>query len=492
MAGVDLVSQLRQRLNDERVGRIAFRLQCNDSNASECLIQLSSAGVLTTSVIRAREATSLTVDLTDPAFNTVRKLYEHLATKKGYVVQAERDMENERPAIDLRIVGSLSCLGIAVPFRHHIFSDQELENLLSQACRRHNVSYTPATVPPQEEEFVLMLAQAQANRTLASDAAKRAGMEFTVDQLLGLANSQEKAYNEDVKRQHRVLPVARPMDEATYDRGEVVTTQSYRRSNRTGWQAPISAALYPVAPILSAEEHHIEDVKVTLSWTRNRDNSFYAYELWRDTRPNIERPSDVQLVTDVPAVLHDSVKRPYTAKLVFRSTGPHSSRAGVGTIAILSEQGGQTVVGFTDTGFTVENPNGLGPATAPPLEPDTVYYYKLFVINLNDEVVGSNEVTVKTLLQRPLFSSSNPEPAAPTSGPAGTVVTLRGTGFTANMKCTVGGKVVTPTFVNSTTVTIVIPAFANPNALNLRHDIVIEHETNGLIDVLANGFLLTT
>jgi hypothetical protein len=482
-----LVAQLRERLKDTRAGRCAFRLTCVDPLASDCLLDISSAGVLTTRVLRGREARSLTVDFYDPTTSTIRKVVEYLQQQSGYSVVCERDYEADRRSADLSI-NQLSCLGTAVAFKHYMFSDAELEQVVRHACTLHNISYTPATVPPAEHEFVLMLANAAALRTQATDASKRQGMDATVADLLAIAEQLELTYRESMRRQARALPVPVPMDQGDPGRGEVVSSSMYRRSLRNGWMSPIGATLPPIPVNLEVSAEDVGDTFVTVHWSKNLEQGFYAYELWRDTRPGVVRPPFVSTLADTPSVQHDIVKQQYTSKLCFKSSGPHNIRDHTGSVSVLTEQAGQTVCRFTDTGCTRDNPRELGVSTAPPLEPDTVYYYKLFVVGINDEVTPSNEVSVRTKRTRPMWSSS---PLSVVQGPAGTSVELRGTGFHTGMGVTFGGKPVTPVVASPTRATIVVPAFANPNAVSLRYDLVIFDAETGLIDVLSNGFMLT-
>ncbi len=488
----DLVAQLRRRLKDERVGRTAFRVSCTDTAATDCMLSIDRAGKFTTTPLNARVAAALSYDLIgDASVQTVRQLFEIINSKPGYTASLERDYEAGHPAADLQLISSASCLNNAVPLRHHIWSDDELEELVRRGAQRHNVRYTPSTVPVLEEVFVLALAEAEAYRDLAGDAAKRAGLDYTAEQLLELSNNLEVSYRADVARNARVLPVAKPLDEAEPGRGEIITSNSYRRNNRTGWMAPIGASLPPIAVELKVDEVDIEDTRITLRWTRNRDMQFYAYELWRDTRPNVQRPDNVILVTDVPTVEHDNLKKQYTSVLAMRSAGPHSIAERVGTIAILSEQGGQTLNAFTDTGYSASDPRGLGPATAPPLEPGATYYYKMFVVGLNDTITPSNEVCVTTKPQRPAFASTNS--ILPTSGAMGSTVTITGTGFVSGMIVTLNGKVCTGLVINSpTSASFVVPTFTNRNILNLRCTVVIQDPNTGLIDVLANGYMITS
>lgn len=489
---VSLVAQLRRRIKDDRVGRTAFRLACNDSNASECLLSLTESGRLTTTVINGRDAKALNVDLTDFRYDTIRKLVEYLKLQDGYECIPEQDYNPDHPSIDIKVMGSMDIQNEACPFAHHLFSDSELYEILKKACQRHNISYLPETTPENEYEFVLMLATAMVQRELARDAAKRKGLETSVTELLAAADAEERAYSGDVRRQQRVIPTPKFQEDDT-GTGDVVVGSVYRRSGRNGYNAPLASAMGPTVPVLEEPgTEDVEDVKVTLRWKRNHDLNFHGFELWRDTVPNVRRPPDRQLVTDPPQLLRLSTKLPYTAKLVYRAHGPNLARDRVG-FSTFSESSGQLVCQFVDTGLSQDRWPTDGAGAAPSLEPETTYYYRLFVQSLNGEWTASNTVAATTLAMRALMKS--PKPLSPDYGPSGTLVTVLGSGFTGLTSgsppggVTLGGKPVQSLIIVSDSVlTFVVPVFKNPNASVGRMDLVLVSPNTGLIDVYANAF----
>lgn len=486
-----LVAQLRRRIFDERVGRAALRFACVDEAATDCLIAITAAKHLTTNVLNGRTAKALDVDLRSQKLDTVKLLAEFLQAQPGYQVITEPDFEPGHPSADLEVVGSLSILGQAVPLKHHLFSDKELEEVLANAVRRHNLSYTIETVPLNEQVFVLMLAHVEVNRILAGDSARRRNIEMSVDKLLEVADSIEKSYLGDIQRQQRAVPVP-TFDEGDVGQGDVVVGNFSRRSPRNGFWAPMSSKGVLQAPeLFPFSPDDVEDTKITVHWKRNRDERFYAYELYRDTVPQVERPPSLVALPQGPETLRQSVKRPFTAKLVFRSFGSHSNKDNVGW-ATFVEQAGQLITDFVDIGTGDLPPSGArqvaGADTAPPIEPETTYYYRLYIITLNYEVAGSNVISAKTRTLRALmdpFTGSGP--LVPSSGAAGDIIALKGQRFHTGMTLTVGGKPVTLTILDTENATFPAPTFSNPAAANTLYDVVLT-STNGLKDVFAQGF----
>lgn len=476
-----LVAQLRRRVKDERVGRLSFRLACIDEAATDCLVAISAAGVLTTNAINSRVASNLSIDL---SAHTVKSLVETLQRSPGYQVVVEQDCEPDHPAEDLEVVGSMSILGEACAFKHHLFSDAELLEILDGACRRHNLNYTPETVPTTEYIFVCTLGHAEVLRRLASDSAKRRNLEQSAEQLLEIARDLEDSYARDTRRQQRVIPVAR-VDESELHQGDVTQGTISRRSLRSGFFAPMAdgGGLLSSAVLEEPDPSDVEDIKVTIRWKRNRDLHFYSYELWRDTQPDVRRPSS--LPPQAGKLLRDQVKQPYTAWLVFRSFSGNVNRDNIGW-ATFVEQSGQLITSFTDC---AQPPlwNADGGMPSPPLEPETDYYYRLFITSLNYETVGSNVVGVRTKSMRALLSAPPTLAISPAEGVTGTPITIRGTGFHQGMTVSLGGRPLTLAIGDAQTATSVVPAFYNPAAVGRLYDIVLK-SSNGLTDVLSQGF----
>lgn len=479
-----LVAQLRRRVMDERVSRVAFRLQCIDEAATDCLINITSRK-LQSNVLNGRVAEDLDIDLEATSTFSIKQLIEIINSTPGYRAVVESDIEPNHPADDLEIVGSMSIVGEAATLKHHIFSDDEMLEIIDNACRRHNVSYTPETVPHNEFIFVLMLGHAEVSRRLASDAAKRKNLQSSADQLLEVARDLETAYAADIRRQQRAIPVPK-LDENKVDQGDVVIGTFSRRSPRNGFMSPLSnEGLLTSSKLFEIEPEDIEDTKVVLRWDRNSDIRFYSYEIWRDTVPDVQRPETSGPNFAPSELLRLQFKRPFTSKLVFRSYGPHSRRDAVNS-ANFMYQAGQLATAFVDVGSgdqVGQTPDSV--IMAPPLEPDTVYYWRLYIIGMNYEVVPSNVVSAKTKSLRALFATQSA--ITPISGIAGSVFTVKGERFDSTVSFTLGGKTIVPTVLNTTTMTIVVPTFNSPASKGTRYDAVLQ-SASGLKDVIVQAF----
>jgi hypothetical protein len=172
--------------------------------------------------------------------------------------------------------------------------------------------------------------------------------------------------------------------------------------------------------------------------------------------------------------------------MVFRSFGAHSNRDNIGW-ATFVEQAGQLVTTFTDVGSKEPWPStapNQGAMMAPPIEPNTTYYYRMFIVSLNYEVVGSNVVFAHTLPLRAMLSES--APLTPLSAYAGDVITLAGLRFATGMTITIGGVPCPVTIASPTSATVVMPTFLNPLAVGVAYDVVLTSST-GLTDVYAQG-----
>jgi len=480
-----LVAQLRRRVMDERVSRVAFRLQCIDEAATDCLISITNRQ-LQSNVLNGRIAEDLAIDLEATSSFSVKQLIEAINDTPGYRAVAESDIEPNHPADDLEIVGSMSIVDEAATLKHHLFSDDEMLEIVDNACRRHNVSYTPETLPQNEFIFVLMLGHAEVSRRLASDAAKRRNLQSSADQLLEVARDLEVAYANDIRRQQRAIPVPK-LDENKVDQGDVVIGTFSRRSPRNGFMAPLSnEGLLTASKLLEIAPDDVEDTKVTLRWDRNSDIRFYSYELWRDTVPDVQRQDTYYRSNyHTSELLRLQFKHPSTSKLVYRSYGPYSSR----DASSYMYQAGQLATTFVDVGSGDQA--GQAPDSvimAPPLEPDTVYYWRLYIIGMNYEVVPSNVVSAKTKSLRALFAITTP--ITPILGLAGSTFTVKGERFDSTVGLTLGGKTIVPTVLNPTTMTAVVPTFNSPAAKGTRYDAVLS-SASGLKDVIVQAFQYT-
>lgn len=483
----DLLKQLRVRLSDDSYTRPAFTLYLQDSSATDANVEIRN-GRITTTVLNSNRPANINLNLSDFEYDTVGRLSDVIGASEGpfrsYKVVPDNQMDRDHPSSDLRTVGFGDLLDGGVRFSHRRFSDDELRQFLTQAIHRHNISYTLDTVPANESIFVLQLAHAEALRVLATNAVKRRGLDQTVGDILNLAAAYEQSYQQDVKRQQRPIPVAKIQDNKT-ERGDVVLGKAYRRSMRTGYQAPIGVQPAPEAPTLyEPGDMDCTDSTIRLQWRQSKDYDFYQYELWRDTDEQnlsrlkygnmIRRPSQGASVVDLQTLT--------TSKLVFQSFGANSNFDTV-SFSTFIEEFGQLINSFLD-GTT--NQGRVAFASPGPLEPETVYYYRLFVVDLNYKVVSSSTVRAKTKTLRPRLVTSS---LTPTSGPynAPTVVTMtRDTDsgpFTEGMRVKVGDKDADFTFLGDT-LTITVPPLSNPlNAVpDVKWDITL-YSVDGQRDI---------
>jgi len=466
-----LVTQLRARLSDDSHTRPAFKVFLDDTAATDASLEIRH-GRFTTNVVNARRNLSLNLDLSDFQYDTVGKLVARLQARTGYTVVPDDQMDADHPSVDLKVRGFGDLIEGGLDLAHRRFSDKELGELLTQAVHRHNVSYTLHTVPSNEHIFVLQLAHAEAIRVLATNAVKRRGLEQTVSDLLSLAESYEKAYRDDVKRQQRPIPVAKIKDDDTGS-GDILQGELFRRSARTGFNAPMGSNPPPEIPTLrDPRDEDVTDTTIRLTWRGNKEYDFYAYELWRDTdEQNLKRLRAGNMVRR-PSSGGSIVEREQytTSKLVFQSFGANSNFDTVG-FATFVEEFGQLIESFVD-GDTVSGRTSSNSPT--PLEPEQTYYYRLFVVDLNYKTVGSSIVRAKTKSLRARATQGSPIDIVSGSVAGGDTITLSGERFHTGMKVKLGDKFVgNLTIGGATSATFTTPALSNPDAVGKVYDLVI-------------------
>lgn len=478
-----LIRLLRARLSDDRPSRDAFQLFLDDSNATDATVEIRY-GVLSTVVFNSVRSEDLKLPLSNLKYRNVGLLLKHLNAQSGYrAVQAEQ-YDPDHPSEDLVLVGFGDLKRGGVTFRHRRFADAELRDLLRQGIARHNMSYSLETVPANEHQFVLDLAQCEALRMLATNAVKRRGLDATVDSLIDLADSYERSYKESVRRQQRAVPVPEIIDD-TVGEGDVVQGELYRRSARTGFVAPMAANLPPERPTLyEPKDEDITDITVKLTWRRARDYDFYAMELWRDTTEDVKR-TRTGIFSRNPSANTRNETILTTSKLVFQSFGASSNFDTAGFATFL-EEFGQLITSFVDG---LENQNNVqGRLQAPPMEPNTVYYYKLYFVDLNYEILDSMSVRVKTKDLRALADATTPFDVSEGPIAGGTAVTMTGVRFHEGMKVKIGDAFVNSlVVVNTTTATFTTPQKFNEQAINTWHDLVVISK-NGLEDIVYEAW----
>ncbi len=471
-----LITQLRQRLQDDRWTCPAFVITCLDKHASSCLLEVSNGNLRTTVLGGSSNAVDLVVNLTT-GYPTVGKLLDFLKSTypAQYNVQAMQAVVEGHATIDLELMTNVDIARQPATIRTHRFSDIELEMLLRHGCYRHNPTYTVESLPTNEEYFVLTLAHIEGLRMQATDATKRRGLESDVQSLIALADAYERGYQADIKRIGKGIGPVKPPDEDSLGAGDVVLGEVSRLSLRSGAMGPGRANVGPQPiKIFDIDPLDVTDFAIGVRWQRSRHDHPYTIELWRDTQPNVRRSSN-------PST------NPTTSVRVWDSRAHYTSRAvdSWGTVDAV----GELVTTFFD-GMIIPEASQPFPTEFPALEPGTAYYYRLYLCDVNGEYSKSEVVSASTKTSRALLSRAG-DALVPATGPraGATAITINGSGFVTGTTVTIGGKLATSiVIVSATQITAVTPAtsqFAEAN-----QDVVLQ-SPNGLKDVLLSGWTYT-
>lgn len=433
MGSVNLVQELRGRIKDSRGHVRAFGLSVSDPAAANAYLELRRGRFQV--MVLGGTAASVDFDLSNPLYDTAGKLTQVLRTIPGYVVDVDMDMDEEFSSISLGDKGPIDCKFNQVSLTHRLFSDVWLSDVLKRALLRHNPSMSLEILPDGEAELVLLLAHSELLKQMATDATKRKGMGMEVAELIKLAELLERNYREDRIRLARSIQSPREADSDKMREGDIVVGKMSRRL-RSGRMSAGNIA--PEQPVLNdVEPSDIEDTHVYLNWAKTSDTNFFRYEVWRDTVPGVQRGRGTSVFAGVCLASQD----------VNRDAMANSGGA----------YGG--------------------------LEPETTYFFRLYVYDRNGESTGSQVVSATTL---PLRVRLNPVyPPTPSGGPSGTVVTLTfhpdwGV-LTAAMTVQLGDKTVIPTITGPLTATFVVPLFFQKGMKDLR---VVS--PTGLMDVFKN------
>lgn len=506
-ARADLVTALRSRIADERPAVAAFSLTVKGT-CKGALLEIPN-GILTVTVEQGSGIKSISLDLNDPRYNTVGRLMNALSRITGYDVTPDVSYVPEHPSIDIRVDGLPDISGgTSYTFKHRVFSDTELMQILDTALQTHNPNYTSlASVPKSEHPYVLMKATAQAYRMVAADSAKRRGLDADAKTFLALATDMEEQYARDKKSMERVIPAPKA-DESKIGSGDAVQGTFVRRSLRAGYTSPYRDALPPTPPdLLDPADDDVEDVQVRLRWSQNREQSFSYYEVWRDTSPKVERSISGRLANSggngspqLPTTTQYS--RFSTAKQVLGVSG--GSRISPSFDGFFfwtaAELAGTSLVNATFIDGLIYNNPGQGniDILGEPLEPNTDYYYRVYAINWNGEVVPSRVLKVRTKSFRAKFTRTSTNvldlnSIAPQTGPlaGGTAITITGTGFVTGTDVQINGKscgsivVVSPTQITCTS-----PTFTNTAFVGKKLNVVLT-SPNGLQDMAMFAWAYT-
>jgi len=502
-----LINRLRSSLSDDKGSVAAFTLSVT-GECKSALLELTN-GFFSVTVARGNNVNSIRLDLSNPAYNTTGKLLRYISALKGYSVAKDEnfDTSEDFPSSGMVIDHGLQDIsnGSSCTVKHNIFSNEELRQVLEEAVSLHNPNYTINRVPVAEHPYVLQRARAIAYRILATDAAKRSGIEGEAKVFLGLAKDQEDQYNRDVKRQQRIIPSPK-IDESKIGSGDTIQGELFRPNLRTGYDAPYRSALPPESPVLlQPSDDDIEDTLIRLRWNQDRDSSFLYYELWRDTQSNVERSIagrlDSSSNTSAALPVQTQYEKATTAVQVMGLTGNRTSPVFDGFyMGTFAEQSSTGLVksSFID-GVVVNNPGAGSPSVlGAPLEPETDYYYRLYAINRNGEVQHSNVLHVRTKAIRALFARlsngalDTTNAISPTSGTiaGGTAVTITGTDFVEGIYLTIGGKRCTEVSRSSTQLVVTTPGMSNSSFADKALDLALYSPT-GLVDIVKGGYTYT-
>lgn len=465
-------------VQDDRYTLPAFSIQCTDTLATEAKLTIAD-GVLSTTVLNGSAgARELCLDLSDPEYASLGKLVQYLrGTFKDtqYRVYPDTDMESGHPSLDLEELSATDIGSAAYQMRTRRFASAELELILQQAVRRHNPGYTISSVPDTEASLVLQIARSEVLRVLASDAVKRRGLAEDAATLLALAESQEKAYQSDVRRLARVIQSPKADDDGIRE-GDALVGEMSRRSLRTGQLAGSAAGLPPKKPLLyDVAVGDAFDYAIRLRWRRSAEGLVYSQELWRDTQPNVRRTSNEEAA-------------PSTSICVWSTRyGTTRDYENAGMI------NGKLVSSYRD-GFQLPLLGQTVPEVVEgALAPETTYFYRLYMIQQSGEWSASDIVEATTKPARAEFSRDSGTPyLSVETGPraGGTSVTLKGSGFvSSNPSVTLGGApVVNLVVVDGATITFDTPVAAPRSPAQV--DVVLTSAT-GLFDMSKNGWSWT-
>lgn len=489
-----LVSDLRERIQDTRPAVKSFTLAVTSRvSGARALLR---TGFLSVIVEGGSGIQSIKWDLSDPSLNTAGRLLSALNAAPGYQATPGELFNPDVPSEELSAGGAYVEIGrvgssaataggtpttwgspAALQVSHRLFSDAALQRILEVAAREHNPHYTLAIVPPAEQGLVLTRAEAAVFRELAAWAARAKQLEMDAGVLLSQAQDRDRKYLTDVNgRLARTLPSAKA-DDNRLGTGDVTQGVILRAGLRSYGSVPYGSSLPANPPLLfEPADDDVEDTRVRVRWERSTEARFAFYELWRDTQANVERASPAE-----------------EGLAASSSVCVFGVRAAGGGPSF-----GTSADAFSATGrlasFVDEGPG----ASAPPLEPETEYYYRLFAFNRNGEATPSRVIRVRTKavrakLRRLADRSLDMSAVTPRTGPlaGGTSLTLLGTGFAQGVEVTLNGKTCAITLLEGTRIQCVTPGFTNTELVDKPLDLVIA-SPNGLREIVKGIWRYTT
>jgi len=445
-----MLSDFRNAVGDQSRSRPAIILELKDDvgrrSDTVTVTVLDNVLALTPTI---RSEGYLQKNLTDSDVSTLQLLVEFLNKQKYYSARLAKGAVPGHVSNDIGNIYNETLRALdGLTLHTHVYSDADLMKFIMRGMQRHNPTFeTLDEIPPQERPFVLTLARCELLSDLSGDSIRRVTMEESVEQLMLLKADLEQQYKADYSRLKRAFrPVENLLD--PQGEGEVMVT-ALSRKRVYGYMTPFHGNRKPYTPILNAARN-VSDQAALITWFRPVETDLLDMELWRSTEPGVERKDDA--ASEIEATLSTQVW----------------ALSQLGNISALEEV---CPTRFFDDG----------------LEPNTRYYYKLYVIDTAGQLSESREITVKTLATGAKLDAASPiSPATGTLGVA-TPVTLTGTGFTAGCRFLVGDKEVSAlTIVNPTTATATVPAYMNANSAGYKAVVVID--PSGQFDKIDDAF----
>lgn len=415
MSTASLVQELRNRVKDSRNVIRAFGISVRDANVTSAVVEVSNGYFRV--VVTGGSTSSLNINLADPVYAKLDDLVRAIATLPGYVVSQDSDMDGDYVSVSLANLPPTDCNGRQVDITHRLFSDQWLGDLIRRALQRHNPSMpTVDALPVAEEELVLTLAHSMLLTNLATDSSRRRGLTTSTEELLRLSKSLEDSYRYDMVRLARAIQSPREASSNIMREGDIVVGK-FNLRKRGGSRTSLGNIPPELPKFVDGLEIDIEDTSVVLRWERSADSNFSLYQLWQGIDPDVEK-----------------------------------DRAGYSLVnyAPVGPLGGRDALSVT-----------AGRVTG--LEPETQYYFRLYVVDRNGEFTGSDVVSVTTLPLRVKISETTPP--TPVNVSNGDVVTVtfdpRYAAPNSDMKVFVGEKEAIFTVTGAWTIEVTVPNFFN-------------------------------
>lgn len=370
-----LIDKLRRRIKDDRPHVKGLTLSVSDAQADRAIAEVTNGHLIVQ--ISGGSTPSFDFNLSDPRYATIGRLHQALTRMSGVTASLDEDAEVDHASLDIYPVAPTD-VGpgrSGIELKHHLFSDIELDEVIEHSIQRHNPSFSSGSLPPSEEAFVMTLAHADICRRQAYDSSKRRGLDTTVYDLMSLADSMERTHRDDTTRLAKALVSPSEASPNTMGPGDVVVGTAYRASLRTGRRSPYAAQSGPVSPVLlEFTPEDIEDESVVVRWVRNSDNDFHSYELWMDTIPDIMPEHNVRAgAVGQPVYHHYEGMSSGSSRMVHRVYGSGILGQGARSVRVVD------------------------------LEPNTTYYFKMYVRDMEGSLAGSGVLSCLTKSLRTRF-----------------------------------------------------------------------------------------